>query len=522
MTTGPDYDPLLLLLALAGDVHPNPEPSRYPCSVCSKNVTSQCTSYLCTRCSQWVHSRCSGLRNAADYHKANGWICTACITPPQSNAPPPPPTPAHMPTISDKTFNILQWNANGIGSKLTELSSFLEAHNVKVAAIQESKLTAKSRSPNIQNYTLVRQDRRLGPGGGLLFFIHNSVSFTRKPLSTMSKNDPHLEELAICIAMDNTELLITNVYIPPASSCNGRYSPPLDHLLTDTDSLVLGDFNAHHSLWHSRTTDTDSVSTSSFAVLNTYSPTRLPGSANPSSPDVSLASTSLITSSEWQTHTTMSSDHLPIFIGLQTTATSSPARHTQQVPAEILAMMEERDDLRKQDPASPRLSTMNDEITKATSDHKRRQWREFVESIDHRTDSTKLWRTIKGIEGKSRQTSENEGITFTETPHTSPKRIANSFNRQITTSKLGKHSSSRRTRHVSKDVKRMSLEEAETFTSDQVTSAIKSCRSSRAYGPDSLSIFHLKNLGPIATEHLTALYNDSLKSCRLPSIWKTS
>ena len=170
-------------------------------------------------------------------------------------------------------------------------------------------------------------------------------------------------------------------------------------------------------------------------------------------------------------------------------------------------MMKERDDLRKQDPASPRLSTMNDEITKATSDHKRRQWREFVESIDHRTDSTKLWRTIKGIEGKSRQTSENEGITFTGTPHTSPKRIANSFNHQFTTSKLGKHSSSRRTRHVSKDVKRMSLEEAETVTSDQVTSAIKSCRSSRAYGPDSLSIFHLKNLGPLATEHLTALYN---------------
>ena len=83
---------------------------------------------------------------------------------------------------------------------------------------------------------------------------------------------------------------------------------------------------------------------------------------------------------------------------------------------------------------------MNDEITKATSDHKRRQWREFVENIDYRTD----------------------------------------------------------------------------------TSAIKCCRSSRAYDPDTLSILHLKNLGLLATEHLTALYNDSLKSCRLPSIWKTS
>ena len=64
----------------------------------------------------------------------------------------------------------------------------------------------------------------------------------------------------------------------------------------------------------------------------------------------------------------------------------------------------------------------------------------------------------------------------------------------------------------------MSLEEAESFPSDQVTSAIKSCRRSRAYGPDSLSIFHLKNLGPLAT----TLYNDSLKSCRIPSIWNTS
>ena len=91
----------------------------------------------------------------------------------------------------------------------------------------------------------------------------------------------------------------------------------------------------------------------------------------------------------------------------------------------------------------------NNNITKATSDHKRRQWREFIESIDHRTDSTKMWRTIKGIDGKSKQTAENEVITFTGRSHTSPKLIANNFNRQFTTSKLDKHSSSRRTRLIS-------------------------------------------------------------------------
>ena len=152
-------------------MHPNPGPSRYPCSVCFKNDTSQGTSYLCTRCSYWVHSRCSGLQNAADYRKANCWICTACMTPPHPRAHSPPPSTAHTPTMSDKTFNIQQRNANGIGNKQTELSIFLEAHDVKVAAIQESKLTAKSRSPNIQTYTLVRQDRHQGPRGGLLGFL---------------------------------------------------------------------------------------------------------------------------------------------------------------------------------------------------------------------------------------------------------------------------------------------------------------------------------------------------------------
>ena len=54
-------------------------------------------------------------------------------------------------------------------------------------------------------------------------------------------------------------------------------------------------------------------------VLNTDSPTRsiTPGNADPSSPDVSLASASLITSSEWHTH---DHEHRP-------SAHPSPARH---------------------------------------------------------------------------------------------------------------------------------------------------------------------------------------------------
>ena len=116
-----------------------------------------------------------GLRNSADYSKYNGWIFTTRMTSPHARSP--QPSPAYTPTMSDKMFNVLQWNVNGIGNKQTERSIFLEVHDVKVVVIQESKLTATSRSPNIQNYTLVRQDQRQGQEEAYCFlFITQSAS----------------------------------------------------------------------------------------------------------------------------------------------------------------------------------------------------------------------------------------------------------------------------------------------------------------------------------------------------------
>ena len=63
---------------------------------------------------------------------------------------------------------------------------------------------------------------------------------------------------------------------------------------------------------------------------------------------------------------------------------------------------------------------------------------------------------------------------------------------------------------------------AVTFTTDQVIKGISNCSNTKAFGPDKLSIFHLKNLGPKAIEYLTALFNDSVTTCRIPAIWKSS
>ena len=83
-----------------------------------------------------------------------------------------------------------------------------------MAVIQESKLTLNYRTPNIQNFTTVRKDRDQGQGGGLLTLIHKSINFSRRPDSPDTLTDPHLEELTITARLGNTDLIITNVYIP--------------------------------------------------------------------------------------------------------------------------------------------------------------------------------------------------------------------------------------------------------------------------------------------------------------------
>ena len=168
------------------------------------------------------------------------------------------PAPPTKQISDDSMFNVLQLNANGIGNKLTELEVVLERNKVKVAVIQESKLSPKSKNTCIQNYTTVRKDHSHGQGRGLLIFIHRSITFSKQPLSPESLSDPHLEELSIKAELGNTKLIISNVYIPPASSCRNGYHSSIEHLLTTPDTLILGDFNTHHPSWYSRSTDTRS------------------------------------------------------------------------------------------------------------------------------------------------------------------------------------------------------------------------------------------------------------------------
>src|SRR5207253_6654796 len=99
------------------------------------------------------------------------------------------------------------------------------------------------------------------------------------------------------------------------------FIPDLSSVSSLPNLIIVGDFNAHHNVWLStQTIDTrgigmlDQVESLPLVILNDDRPTRVTGSARPTSPDLSIASTSVSSRMCWNPMPALSSDHLPILL----------------------------------------------------------------------------------------------------------------------------------------------------------------------------------------------------------------
>ena len=72
-----------------------------------------------------------------------------------------------------------------------------------------------------------------GHGGGLLIFIHRSITFSKQPSSPEALSDPHLEELTIKADLGNTKFIISNIYMPVLFNI----SLSLSHNLSDSGEM---------------------------------------------------------------------------------------------------------------------------------------------------------------------------------------------------------------------------------------------------------------------------------------------
>ena len=534
------------------------------CAICSTIVTWASRSVKCSKCKKWCHVRksknCSELKSWKDYTPT--WSCPKCANPNQT------------PTIVKDSFKILQFNCNGLRNKIIEIVNFMKDNKIKIAAIQESKLNDKALLPDLGDFYLIRKDRQRDAGGGLAFIVHNSIQPQKLP---DMQPDQHLETLAIKIA----GISIVNIYLPPVSSCSQGYNPDFSSILSFNNAIILGDFNAHDPLWYSSLSDArgstlaEEIGDSNFGTLNCDKPTRLPSNGQPTSPDISLASLSLLPVIEWDTKTTFSSDHLPIILNIQADFQEQYSEKRTfvnfdkadwpsfkalteeefskldkakdvydgekkfrkiinsvsnlcipqgrikivypEVPREAANLIKQRDELRTNDPTSENIKLLNDDISNLVVNHRQDKVRKEVEDID-RNCSDKLFKLIKRINGKS--SNSNPPIKFKGKYISNSFNIAKCFNKQY--SSVVTHKSSCESRKIYKNIQKNKRDDHPRHTAEQTKEAIKKSKSSKALGPDKISNLHLKHLGPIGISYLTDIFNLSSATSQIPSIWKSS
>ena len=77
----------------------------------------------------------------------------------------------------NRPLRILQWNAEGINTKIDELKYFLQEFKIDVTLIQETKLLEKSKTTVIKGWTSIRADREDAefPGGGLITYVKEDI-----------------------------------------------------------------------------------------------------------------------------------------------------------------------------------------------------------------------------------------------------------------------------------------------------------------------------------------------------------
>lgn len=230
------------------------------CNVCPRKINRNAPRVTCTLCQRGSHVKCTGsTRSEQEAARANtNWMCNPCKTQVNSRRQRNPDStlPATAPTAAQKSIRILQWNAGGIHGKLHELESFLAEKKVDICCLQETKMIPNDNTPIIRNYVAVRHDRLLegmARGGGLICFIRDDLKYRIVDCVSANLNIGMEGQTVEIITGEREPLRISNIYMPPDSSPVLQRMNPADevHLQIGENEVLLGDLNAHNSLWDS-------------------------------------------------------------------------------------------------------------------------------------------------------------------------------------------------------------------------------------------------------------------------------
>ena len=289
--------------------------------------------------------------------------------------------------------------------------------------------------------------------------IKDTTPFDNNTANLPQSVDPHLEKQGISTALSNRQQLhIHNINIPQRSSCSAGNNASITHLLSTNEmSLIVGDINAHHSIWGTNTNDdeigeqlADEIDAADYTILNVNEVTRQPTNGQSTSPDNNLASNDIALLSHWSVSTSLTIDHLSILITINSELSTidgprrtyinfknadwaSYAEAWDKYLAEageewtrshstlsLPASADERDRKRGQNPVDETLNHLNIQIHELVVQDKRTKWKSAVDKCDHLTGISHLWRVVMGLSGKQPHNSPNMGVRFADKTYLDP------------------------------------------------------------------------------------------------------
>ena len=158
---------------------------------------------------------------------------------------------------------------------------------------------------------------------------------------------------------------------------------------------------------------------------------------------------------------------------------------------------------------------------------KKELWTEYVSNITDTTNSTQIWRTIRGMDERRAPSKDNEVLQVGENTYVDDKDKAEEFAKTYKSfAKLPVKKEDRTIRRKNrKHMKRKptAAEESEqAFTMDEMERVIKEAKNNKAAGEDDIPYEMVKNLGPKAKEMLLHLYNRCWEGEGIPHKWRTA
>ena len=211
---------------------------------------------------------------------------------------------------------IVQWNCRGLRANIDEVHILIQNFLPDIFSFQETLLN-DTNPINFRKYTLLTSNPVIRDGrahGGAALMINNNIPHSQIPITT------NLQAVAARVSLFQT-VSVCSLYLPPSLPIDLK---TLDDLLAQLPApiLLMGDFNAHSTLWGCRAVDgkgkqiEDFIANNNLCLLNTKCITYIhPAAGSQTSIDLTICDPSLMLDFRWSVHDDLcGSDHFPLII----------------------------------------------------------------------------------------------------------------------------------------------------------------------------------------------------------------